>query len=66
MLDIAIQRKTPKSFNNNPSKKAQRGRSGSPTNERATKKQQLDTPDFATPINDNKTEKDTPKETEME
>ncbi|CAI2189693.1 16658_t:CDS:2, partial [Funneliformis geosporum] len=44
----------------------QRGRSGSPTNERATKKQQLDTPDFSTPINDNKTEKDTPKETEME
>ncbi|CAI2188210.1 14373_t:CDS:1, partial [Funneliformis geosporum] len=60
------QRKTPKRFNNNPSKKAQCGHSGSPTNERATKKQQLDTPDFSTPINNNKTEKDTLKETEME
>ncbi|CAI2193298.1 20295_t:CDS:2, partial [Funneliformis geosporum] len=47
-------------------KKAQHGRSGSLTNERATKKQQLDTPDFSIPINDNKTEKDILKETEME
>ncbi|CAI2192095.1 5138_t:CDS:2, partial [Funneliformis geosporum] len=44
----------------------QRGRSGSLTNERATKKQQLDTPDFSTPVNDNKTKTDIPKETEME
>ncbi|CAI2200406.1 13992_t:CDS:1, partial [Funneliformis geosporum] len=60
------QRKTPKSFNNNLSKKAQRGRSSPPINERATKKQQLDTPYFSTPINDNKTKKDILKETEME
>ncbi|CAI2199218.1 13119_t:CDS:1, partial [Funneliformis geosporum] len=60
------QRKTPKSFNKNPSKKAQRGRSGLPTNVRTIKKQQLDTSDFSTPINYNKTEKDTLKETEME
>ncbi|CAI2183138.1 1516_t:CDS:2 [Funneliformis geosporum] len=56
-MSLCLQQKTTKNFNNNLSKKAQRGRSGSPTNERATKKQQLDIPDFSTPISDNKTEK---------